>query len=610
MIYSKLLSNGSAAALLARVPDMMADAERAKLACVAPTAEQRAAVHAAALELAAVKGRKVYGAWALVQALSRVPGLSAEGADPADASGAPEVEFYSPDPLRDATDLCDHLFACGHRYVQAREGNAHRTYVISVEFARLVNITYVPPHVFAAIPTMPLAMPPAQPMSASGVDAAAAAAAAGFVFPPVVSPSFLIMDYLRVLCDPYTSYWRLDRALPRLVALQSAYPVGVPPRDGPPGVHAPDAAAAGVAALGPPADARVAAVLAWAAGRDSCVSVGEHARAYMFAAAVHCVAVADPAELLLPLPPLPVPPAIQQLTLVSVEYAADLVSLADTFGAGAPDARRGGRRDRQGAATITEHAELIGLLGRRATLRIGDRTVMTLIDAGGRAVPVCARSPDGLLVAGFSYCLLSSMAQRFLVGIRSRASAERFHASVIGDLLAYREAAGIVAASGVGGDTTVTNPESPFRDVALATVGWPKTDMRVHMEMTDRRRAEVGTPRATVWFTYDPSKPAARPFRYRMLRSDGEHLPPSETVLAAVYSARAAGGGGAAAEAAGAPAEPAPPVGQEGQGAPEAGTEPQDAPQQQTHDEEAAAYVDVEREHPDVMRLYRLQLDA
>ena len=49
--------------------------------------------------------------------------------------------------------------------------------------------------------------------------------------------------------------------------------------------------------------------------------------------------------------------------------------------------------------------------------------------------------------------------------------------------------------------------------------------MRVHMQMADRRRVEARSGRPTVWLTYDPSRPAARPYRYRQLRCDGGPVP-------------------------------------------------------------------------------------
>jgi hypothetical protein len=513
MIYERLYTDATAASLLAHVPDLMRQAEQAKLQCVAPTCEQRAAAHALVLAFAAARGRKMYGAWALKRALERVPASECPDADPGCCSGCPELELYSPDPIADATELADRLFVAGHRYVQAREAGAHRTYVVSVEFVRLCSITYVPLRVFAAIPTMPNL-----PVTAHAAQASASNLEAAGLLPPIVSPSFMMLDYLRVLCDPFTSYWKLDRALPRLVALQRAFPVGVPARAG--------------AGAGAGDDPRVAAAVAWAAGRGSCASVGEHARAFFGS----LVGVGQPRPL-------------QQLALVSVDYASDLLALVGALEANAtpPD-------------EVVEHAELIGVLGRRATVRFGNRTLVTLVDAGGRAVPVGARALDGVLVAGFSYCLLATMAMRFLATVNAggnrrgggggsgttRANgAERFHAALLGDMLAYRAAAEAeLAATELAAterddddsrtpaeDSVVTSLTSPFRDVGLAYIGWPKSDMRIHMEMTDRRRVEAGTNRATVWFTYDPCKPDARPFKYRLLRCDGEPLPPADSVL-------------------------------------------------------------------------------
>lgn len=468
MIFEHLFPcKASEDALLARVPDMMRDHETARLQCVAPTQYQRDAVHSTVLSFAAAHGRKMYGAWALRQALLGCHDVDPGDTDPARCSAAPELEFYSPTPVADAIELADRLFAAGHHYVQAREAAAHGTYTLSVEFVRLCSITYAPKRLFTAIPTLPSQVP--------GV-------------PPIVSPSFMIMDYLRVLCDPFTSYYRLDRSLPRLVMLQRHFPIAVPETT----THVLEATTATTDAAPVKIKIRpaMATAVAWAAGRPSCVSLVEHARAF-FAKSVG----------------LKPPRSVQQLTLVTVDYVADLVSLADMFG---------------DSAHIVEHSELMGLLGRRSVLRVDGHIVMVLIDAAGRSVPVNGRSEDGLLVAGFSYCLLASMALRFLASVNSRPGTEctavRFHSSVIGDLLAYRRK------WSESGDS-VCDVTSPFRDIELSYIGWPMSDMRFHMAMTDRRRVDVGSSRPTVWMTYDPSRPATKPYRYMMLRCDGEPVP-------------------------------------------------------------------------------------
>jgi hypothetical protein len=40
----------------------------------------------------------------------------------------------------------------------------------------------------------------------------------------VVDPVFAMIDHLKLLCDPLTSYWRLDRMLPRLMLIQRLFP--------------------------------------------------------------------------------------------------------------------------------------------------------------------------------------------------------------------------------------------------------------------------------------------------------------------------------------------------------------------------------------------------
>ncbi|GAX86653.1 hypothetical protein CEUSTIGMA_g14061.t1, partial [Chlamydomonas eustigma] len=113
-----------------------------------------------------------------------------------------DIEFYTPEPHSDLRDLCDLLKADGHQNVQARDAIHPGTFTISVEFNRVCDITFVPRDLYSAIPVKKY-----------------------FQGLKVVEPWFVMIDQLRILCDPFTSHWKLDRMLPRILAMQRVFPL-------------------------------------------------------------------------------------------------------------------------------------------------------------------------------------------------------------------------------------------------------------------------------------------------------------------------------------------------------------------------------------------------
>lgn len=146
----------------------------------------------------------VYGGYAINTHIGR--------ANPADqfydfSKEAPDIEFYSTNAVLDARALCDEFHKLGYPYIRSTEAMHAQTYRVTVDLVQVCDITYVPKNVEKLIPYEILA--------ADGIRYA--------------HPHFLLIDSLRILTDPVGSFWRLDKALPRIYKLQEKYPFLKPP---------------------------------------------------------------------------------------------------------------------------------------------------------------------------------------------------------------------------------------------------------------------------------------------------------------------------------------------------------------------------------------------
>jgi hypothetical protein len=485
------------ASLLQAVPRMMREAEELRRLYVAPTELQRRAISVVVLDFVRRRGRKVYGGHALNAALLEVsPGdafygpsaaaaaaaAAGEGGESNKTAGTPDIEFYSPDPIADVVELCNRLFAAGHRYVQGREAMHHGTFTISVEFTRVCDVTHFPRPAYDRLPVR--VFPPA---SVLGVDFDED----GGPGVQMVDPTFAAIDLMKLLCDPFTSYWKLDRMLPRLMLIQRHFPQLPAANAGPADVTSTSTSTSMRVPTEPEATA-LRAALAWAANRGTMAVVGEHALAYFedwadaFQAGGWTGIRARAGD-------------VRRLTLVSVDYGADLEALASFLDAVLDQPPQ---PEQQHVPKITEHNPFTDLLGRRATLRLrsGGAPLLTLIDARGKVVPICGRGCDGAMVASIAYVSMTAMAMRFLASVDGKRVAEAEHARTVIALTEARRRG--LAATGL----TVADIGTPFRDTMLEHIGEPRTEMRIHMDGVDDRRVRAG-PSAQVWFTYDPNRP-------------------------------------------------------------------------------------------------------
>lgn len=113
----------------------------------------------------------------------------------------PDIDFYSPDPLHDLYEICNMFNELGYKSVVGREAQHEETYKIYVDDVEACDISYVPRHVYNKIPFVE-------------ID--------GSIY---VHPHWALIDYLRILTDPLTSWeQKLDKRFKRFYLLQKYYP--------------------------------------------------------------------------------------------------------------------------------------------------------------------------------------------------------------------------------------------------------------------------------------------------------------------------------------------------------------------------------------------------
>jgi len=112
-----------------------------------------------------------------------------------------DIEFYSTTPLVDIINLTEELYAQGFKYIEGKEGMHPETYKIFVNFINYCDISYIPTHINNNMPIIIV----------DGIKC--------------TNPHFMMVDAYRVLTDPMTSYWRLDKSITRFQTILKYYPI-------------------------------------------------------------------------------------------------------------------------------------------------------------------------------------------------------------------------------------------------------------------------------------------------------------------------------------------------------------------------------------------------
>lgn len=112
-----------------------------------------------------------------------------------------DIEFYSYEPIKDSINLTETLYKHKFDNISATQGVHPDTYKIFVNFLNYCDITYIPANIFSRMPVIIV----------NGIR--------------IVHPHFMLVDGYRVLTDPLTSYWRLDKTIYRFQKILKYYPL-------------------------------------------------------------------------------------------------------------------------------------------------------------------------------------------------------------------------------------------------------------------------------------------------------------------------------------------------------------------------------------------------
>ncbi len=112
-----------------------------------------------------------------------------------------DIEFYTPTPLNDIIELTEELHASGFKHVEGKEGMHPETYKIFVNFINYCDFTYLPTNIYNNLPYIEI----------DGIRCC--------------HPHFMMIDAYRILTDPMTSYWRLEKPLKRFQLVLHHYPI-------------------------------------------------------------------------------------------------------------------------------------------------------------------------------------------------------------------------------------------------------------------------------------------------------------------------------------------------------------------------------------------------
>lgn len=112
-----------------------------------------------------------------------------------------DIEFYSSSPNVDVIELTEELYTHNFKHIEGKVGMHDKTYKIFVNFDNYCDITYMPENVLMNMPYIII----------DGIKCA--------------HPHFMLVDAYRVLTDPMTSYWRIDKSIKRFQKILKYYPI-------------------------------------------------------------------------------------------------------------------------------------------------------------------------------------------------------------------------------------------------------------------------------------------------------------------------------------------------------------------------------------------------
>ena len=118
------------------------------------------------------------------------------------SSDIADIEIYSNEPFLDVINFTEELYSKGYKpSIEGKQGLHEGTYKIFLNFENYFDISYVPTHIYNNLPII-------------NVDNMRC-----------IHPHFMMVDAYRIITDPMTSYFRLDKSIRRFNSLFKNYPI-------------------------------------------------------------------------------------------------------------------------------------------------------------------------------------------------------------------------------------------------------------------------------------------------------------------------------------------------------------------------------------------------
>lgn len=194
-----LYTEDDSKALVARVDEIMNAADDISGKIIKPTMDDLWKIIFTVRDFVKEKKRKIYGGFALNKLIESVDPNDKFYMD--DDIKSWDIDFYSPSPIEDAKEIANRLYAKGFKHIHAGEAQHDETYKIFAETNDCADITYVPRNIYHKMPFKEV----------NGLC--------------LTGPHFMMIDYFRVLTDPLTSFFRLEKTFTRLCLMLKHYPL-------------------------------------------------------------------------------------------------------------------------------------------------------------------------------------------------------------------------------------------------------------------------------------------------------------------------------------------------------------------------------------------------
>lgn len=191
------LQQSDLALLYTNINNITCMAKKAQLELMEPSEKEIREITGIILSFISEMKRKIYGGFGLNMLIYEVNKQDAFYTK----YDLPDIDFYSPEPIKDLIALCNVLYKKGYKKISGKEAIHKETYSLRVNNHLYCDISYVPNNIYRKMPFKII-----QDLHITGAE-------------------FMMIDYLRMFNNIILDHWRLEKAFARYYLLQKYYPL-------------------------------------------------------------------------------------------------------------------------------------------------------------------------------------------------------------------------------------------------------------------------------------------------------------------------------------------------------------------------------------------------